>query len=140
MDAFASSRGREADGDTNVSREFGTVDLLRMAAEVDTVWVNRIVARVDDYVLRLVVQENTSPWHHHPDGDELFVVLTGRYAVDLADREVVLGPGQAFSVPRTTLHRTRALERSVVLCVEAADNDIHGRLDAAVGAPRDDAS
>jgi mannose-6-phosphate isomerase-like protein (cupin superfamily) len=40
--------------------------------------------------------------------------------IDLEDRVVELSPGQAFVVPQTVVHRTRAPERTVILMVENA--------------------
>jgi mannose-6-phosphate isomerase-like protein (cupin superfamily) len=41
-------------------------------------------------------------------------------AVDLEGRVVELAPGQGFVVPRGTMHRTRAPQRTVILMVENA--------------------
>jgi hypothetical protein len=52
--------------------------------------------------------------------DEFFLVIEGLFLIDLEGRTVELGPRQGFTVPRGTVHRTRAPERSIVLMVEAA--------------------
>ncbi len=101
------------------------IDILQLASGIEKEWVNFIAARVDDYVVRIVVQETTSRWHHHPK-DELFLVLQGEYSIDLEDRTVELRQGQMFAVPKMVTHRTRALQRSVVVCFESAANDLFG--------------
>jgi mannose-6-phosphate isomerase-like protein (cupin superfamily) len=71
-------------------------------------------------VARLGVIEGEYHWHQHNQEDEFFYVVSGRLLIDLADHTVELLPGQAFVVPRTVVHRTRAPERTVILMVENA--------------------
>ncbi len=47
-------------------------------------------------------------------------VLEGELLLDLEQRTVTLGPGQALMVPRGVLHRTRAMVRTVVVMIEGA--------------------
>jgi mannose-6-phosphate isomerase-like protein (cupin superfamily) len=52
---------------------------------------------------------------------ELYLVLEGELLIDLEDRETVtLGHHQGYAVPKGVAHRTRALQRTAVLMVEAA--------------------
>jgi len=59
-------------------------------------------------------------WHKHDEEDEFFYVVEGRFLIELEGRTVDLGPRQGFVVPKGTLHRPRASERTVVLMVEGA--------------------
>ena len=43
-------------------------------------------------------------WHSHPDTDDFFLVLDGRLTIQLRDRDVELGPGELFVVPRGVEH------------------------------------
>ncbi|KAA6459570.1 cupin domain-containing protein [Acidobacteria bacterium AB60] len=58
--------------------------------------------------------------HIHEDDDEFFFTLEGSFLIDLEDRTAELQAGQGILVPRTVVHRTRALRRAVVLMVENA--------------------
>ena len=64
------------------------------------------------------VFEGEYHWHKHDDDDEFFFTVEGTFLIDLEDRTVELRAGQGFVVPRKVVHRTRALERAVVLMVE----------------------
>jgi mannose-6-phosphate isomerase-like protein (cupin superfamily) len=96
------------------------VDVGRLADECTERWWNQSLSRVNDCVVRLGVFEGEFHWHKHDREDELFYVLEGTLLVDLEDRTVALAPREGLMVPRGTIHRTRAQERTVALMIEAA--------------------
>ena len=57
-------------------------------------------------------------WHSHPDTDDFFLVVSGRLTIQLRDRDVELGPGDLFVVPRGVEHRPRAAEEAHILLIE----------------------
>jgi mannose-6-phosphate isomerase-like protein (cupin superfamily) len=81
-------------------------------------WYNQTLCQVNQAVVRLGVVEGEYHWHKHDDDDEFFYVVEGRFLIDLEDRMVELAPRQGFVVPKGVIHRTRALERTVILMVE----------------------
>jgi mannose-6-phosphate isomerase-like protein (cupin superfamily) len=83
-------------------------------------WFNQTLCKVNDSVIRLGVVDGEYHWHKHDDDDEFFYVVEGRLLIDLEDGTVELLPRQGFVVPRRTTHRTRALQRTVILMVENA--------------------
>src|SRR5689334_12841916 len=99
-----------------------------IVAAVSDAWYNQTLVQVNDAVVRLGVVQGQYHWHKHGTEDEFFFVLDGRLLIDLepsADgvtpgRVIELGPREAFVVPKTVMHRTRAPERTVVLMVEPA--------------------
>lgn len=95
------------------------VDLIAEAHAVRERYRNMVISRINGDCLRLAVLEDEYPWHHHPSSDELFLVLEGRLEIDLADgRELRIEAGQCAVVPTGTIHRTRAIGRTVNLCFE----------------------
>ena len=89
-------------------------------------WFNQTLCKVNDSVVRVAIIEGEYHWHKHDEDDEFFYVLEGELLIDLeggADieaRTVSLAPRQGFVVPRGVVHRTRALQRTVMLMVENA--------------------
>lgn len=73
-------------------------------------------------------------WHAHADTDDFFLVLTGRLIIRLRDREVVLGPGELFVVPRGVEHQPFAEEACHLLLIEPTGTPNTGN--AATAAPR----
>jgi len=95
------------------------VDLVAEGAAVTEQYRNMVINRVNDSCLRLAVFDEVYRWHYHPTSDELFIVVSGCLAIDLEDnRELRLQPWQSVTIPAMTVHRTRALGRTVNLCFE----------------------
>jgi mannose-6-phosphate isomerase-like protein (cupin superfamily) len=83
-------------------------------------WFNQTLCKVNDSVIRLGVIEGEYHWHKHDEDDEFFYVVEGQLLIDLEDRIVELSPRQGFVVPKGVVHRTRTLQRTVILMVENA--------------------
>ena len=83
-------------------------------------WFNQTLCRVNDSLVRLGILKGEFHWHRHDREDEFFYVVEGRLIIDFEDRSVRLAPRQGIVVPRGVRHRPRALERALVLMVEAA--------------------
>lgn len=83
---------------------------------------NVVISRVNESCLRLSAFEGDYRWHFHPGTDELFVVVEGTLAIDLADgTTLMVGPWDTVTIPAGTVHRTRALPRAVNVCFEDLD-------------------
>jgi len=97
------------------------IDVQKIADACTDKWYNQTLCKVNDSVVRMAVVQGEYHWHEHEDIDEFFFVLDGRFLIDLEDRVIDLAPRQGFVVPKRVRHRTRALERTVILMVERAD-------------------
>ena len=96
------------------------VDVPALVAACTDRWYNQTLCKVNDSIVRLGVMQGEYHWHKHDNDDEFFFVLDGRFVIDLEDRSIELEPRQGFVVPKGVVHRTRALERAVILMVENA--------------------
>lgn len=85
-------------------------------------YTNLPLALVNNHIVRVSVMTEAFYWHLHPNSDETFLVMEGVVVIDLADTTVELQPGQLFTIPKNTPHRTRPKGgRSVNLTFESAD-------------------
>jgi mannose-6-phosphate isomerase-like protein (cupin superfamily) len=84
------------------------VDLAERLTRVDQHWSPKVVARLNDYEIKVVKVRGEFVWHTHDDTDELFLVLSGELTIQLRDGDVILGPGQLFVVPQGVEHCPRA--------------------------------
>lgn len=95
------------------------IDVRAEATAVTERYRNRVLVDVNDDCVRLAVFEGECRWHFHPDSDELFLVVEGALEIDLRDgSRLVLHAWQTAVIPAGTVHRTRAIGRTVNLTVE----------------------
>ena len=87
------------------------MDLAAKLATFDEHFSPRIVGQLNDYKLQLVKVKGEFVWHSHADTDDFFLVLAGRLTIQLRDRDVELGPGELFVVPRGVEHCPRLTRR-----------------------------
>ena len=80
-----------------------------------------IVGYMNDYKLVVVKTKGEFVWHKHDETDELFLVVAGELTIQLRDRDVVVGPGELFVVPRGVEHCPKADEETHVLLIEPRD-------------------
>lgn len=80
------------------------VDLAEKLSSFSDHWSPKVVARLNDYEVKVVKLEGEFTWHSHADTDELFLVLKGELTIQLRDGDVALRAGQLFVVPRGVEH------------------------------------
>jgi mannose-6-phosphate isomerase-like protein (cupin superfamily) len=96
------------------------VNLTTALASFDEVYSPRIVARMNDYDVRVAHTKGEHIWHVHEDTDEFFLVLDGRFDVaireaDGTERTVVLHRGDTFVVPKGTEHKPSSPGGSILM-------------------------
>ena len=94
----------------------------------------RTVGTFNGHDLMVVKLKGPFTWHSHPDTDDFFLVLKGRLRIELRDRNVELGQGEVFVVPKGVEHRPVAEEEVHLLLIEPTGTPNTG--DPATAAPR----
>ncbi len=94
------------------------VNLAEKLALVDEAFQPKIVGRYNDDKVMVGKVRGEFVWHSHPDTDDFFLVLDGRLTIQLRDRDVELGPGEMFVVPRGVEHCPRADPEAHILLIE----------------------
>lgn len=98
------------------------VDLQSLQREVRETYRNQVVLNANGECMRLSVFEGEYRWHRHPSTDELFLVVAGELHIEFdAAPELVLREWQCLVVPAGTVHRTRAVGRTVNVTFELQD-------------------
>ena len=117
-----------ADDYTNEPVRYSTLQVINLkeeAAKVTDRYRNMVINRVNGSCLRLAVFEGEYLWHYHPKSDELFIVVEGYLTIDLkGGDEVLLHQWESVTIPAMTVHRTRAIGRTVNLCFEELEAEI----------------
>ena len=97
------------------------VDVRAEQAAITESYRNQVLVNVNNDCMRLSVFEGEYRWHHHPDSDELFMVVAGALQIDLAGgNRIELTEWQSVVIPAGTVHRTRAIGRTVNITYEKA--------------------
>jgi mannose-6-phosphate isomerase-like protein (cupin superfamily) len=96
------------------------VNLNEKLARFTDHWHPRIVGELNGQQVKVAKLSGEFVWHHHDDADELFLVLRGDLTIRLRDRDVRLGPGELFIVPRGVEHQPVADGEAHVLLFEPA--------------------
>jgi mannose-6-phosphate isomerase-like protein (cupin superfamily) len=77
-----------------------------------------LIGYMNDYKLLVVKVQGEFVWHKHDETDDFFLVLSGELTIQLRDRDVVLGPGELFVVPRGAEHCPKADVETHILLIE----------------------
>jgi mannose-6-phosphate isomerase-like protein (cupin superfamily) len=94
------------------------INLAEKIGLLDKPYSPGIVGYLNDYKLAVVRVKGEFVWHKHDDTDDFFFVLRGRLTIQLRNRDVELGEGDLFVVPRGVEHCPRADEEAHVLLIE----------------------
>jgi mannose-6-phosphate isomerase-like protein (cupin superfamily) len=114
------------------------VDVREKLNLVSEHWAPKVVARLNDYEVKVVKLKGEFVRHTHDDTDELFLVIDGDLTIQLRDGEVTLGPGQLYVVPRGVEHRPIAQGEVAAMLIEPAGVVNTGHSGGDLTAPHDE--
>lgn len=100
--------------------DFQPVNLSAALASFDEIYSPRIVARINDYDVRIAHAMGDHVWHVHDDTDEFFLVIDGEFdvairAADGSEQVVSMRQGDTFVVPKGTEHKPSSRGGSVLM-------------------------
>lgn len=98
--------------------DYAPINFDEKLAKFTDQWQPKVVAEMNDYQFKLARLQGDFVWHHHPDTDEVFIVLRGQMTIHLRDGSVHLKSGEMFVVPKGVEHKPFAEEECAVLLVE----------------------
>jgi len=90
----------------------------KIAAALSEQWSPRVVAELDDSYVKVAKVQGALAWHSHDGEDELFYILKGSLRIEMEDRTVVLGEGEAFVVPKGVRHNPVAEHECHIMLIE----------------------
>ena len=95
------------------------VDIQAEHSGITDSYKNLVLLNVNNECMRLSVFEGEYRWHQHPGSDELFLVVAGELQIEFESApQVKLTEWQSIVIPAGTVHRTRAIGRTVNLTFE----------------------
>jgi mannose-6-phosphate isomerase-like protein (cupin superfamily) len=109
------------------------INLDAALASFAELWRPHIIARVNDYDVRVVKLSGEFVWHVHENTDEFFMVLDGELRIGLREdgreRAVQLKAGDVFVVPKGVEHCPSSPQASVLLFEPAGTPNTGDRHD-----------
>ena len=114
------------------------IDLAEKLSSFSEHWSPKVVARLNDYEIKVVKVKGEFVWHTHDDTDELFLVIEGELTIQLRDGDVPLRPGQMFVVPRGVEHCPIAHGEVQAVLIEPVGVVNTGSADGSLTAAYDD--
>lgn len=84
-------------------------------------WNPKIAGALNGQHVKLVKFKGPFTWHKHELEDEMFLVIKGRFSMELRDKNIELKEGEFLIVPRGVEHRPNASEEVSVLLFEPAE-------------------
>jgi mannose-6-phosphate isomerase-like protein (cupin superfamily) len=122
------------------------VNLARALASFDDVYSPRIVARMNDYDVRIAHTKGEHVSHVHEETDEFFLVLDGQFDIAMRgagghETTVTLLAGDTFVVPKGIEHKPSSPGGSILMFEPSGtlttgdrhDGEIPGHVDSTTG-------
>jgi mannose-6-phosphate isomerase-like protein (cupin superfamily) len=96
------------------------VNVAEKFAQIPEAWKPRIAGELNGQMIKLGKFKGDFVWHHHENEDEMFLVVKGRFRMELRDKHIWLEEGEFLIVPRGVEHRPVADEEAWVVLFEPA--------------------
>lgn len=121
------------------------INLLQKLSLIGDYWNPRIVGELNGQHLKLVKFSGPFTWHHHETEDEMFLVIKGRFRMELreggassdpAQRDIWLEEGEFIIINHGVEHRPVADEECHVLLFEPATTLNTGNVNDEFTVPR----
>jgi mannose-6-phosphate isomerase-like protein (cupin superfamily) len=96
------------------------INLTEKLAQFTSHWQPKIVGELNGQHVKLAKFKGEFVWHSHEHEDELFLVIRGRFRMELRDGNIDLEAGEFLVVPRGVEHRPVADEEVEVMLFEPA--------------------
>ncbi len=104
------------------------VNLAGKFAAIHTHWTPKIVGELNGQCVKLVTMLGEFDWHRHDGEDELFLVVSGRFVMELRDRDITVEQGELLIVPRGVEHRPVAATEAHALLFEPVSTHNTGNV------------
>lgn len=94
------------------------INLQEKFALFDDLWSPKIIGEANGQFIKIAKTNGEMVWHKHDDEDEIFIVIKGKFILEMRDKTVELNAGEIFVMPQGVEHCPRATEETQVLLIE----------------------
>jgi mannose-6-phosphate isomerase-like protein (cupin superfamily) len=78
----------------------------------------RLVARMNNYDLKIVKFKGDFVWHSHPETDETFIIMKGTLVMNFRDRKTEVHAGEMIVIPKGVEHKPSSKDGYEALLIE----------------------
>jgi mannose-6-phosphate isomerase-like protein (cupin superfamily) len=78
----------------------------------------RLVAKMNNYDLKIVKFKGDFVWHSHPETDETFIVMEGTLVMNFRDHKVEVGGGEMIVIPKGVEHKPSSEDGYKAILIE----------------------
>jgi len=78
----------------------------------------RLVAKMNNYDLKIVKFKGDFVWHSHPETDETFIVIEGTLVMNFRGRKVEVRSGEMIVIPKGMEHKPSSGDGYKALLIE----------------------
>ena len=104
------------------------VNLNQKFSQFQDHWSPKIAGELNDTYVKLVKLKGEFVWHKHDNEDEMFLVISGNFNMELRDKVVNLEQGDFIIIPRGTEHKPVADTEVHIMLFEPATTLNTGEL------------
>ena len=91
-------------------------------------WKPKIIGELNGQYVKIVRIKDEFVWHSHEHEDEMFLVIKGKFTLELRDKKFELNEGEFFIVPKGIEHRPTASDEAEVMMFEPKATKNTGNL------------
>ncbi len=87
-----------------------------------------IIAKMNNYEIKIVKFKGDFIWHSHEDTDETFIILDGTMVMNFRERTVELQQGEMIVIPKGVEHKPSSVNGYKALLIEPEDTPNTGNV------------
>ena len=96
------------------------VNLAEKFSFINDYFNPRIIGELNGQHVKVVKLKGEFVWHSHAHEDEMFMIVKGKFDMELRDKTVTISEGEFFIVPKGIEHKPVAVEEVHLLLFEPA--------------------
>lgn len=98
--------------------DVSVVNLTAKFDQIEELHSYKAIARMNNYLFKLVRMKRDFIWHSHPETDEVFMVVDGSMQIALRDKILSLTKGEMVVIPKGVEHKPVSTEECRILLIE----------------------
>jgi mannose-6-phosphate isomerase-like protein (cupin superfamily) len=104
------------------------VNIAQKFQKIREYWKPYVAAELNGQLVKLDKLKGEFVWHRHEKEDEMFLVVKGRFRMELRDGPIMVEEGEFIVIPRGVEHRPVAEEEAWVMLFEPASTQNTGNV------------